>query len=1677
MKTVKICSPNRAGRHHTIPEALDKIAPQPEMKKLTCRLLQTRTRWLMSGFAAALLALALQDQRAFGQVDPTVGYIRGTVSFCFPNNPNFPASPNGPVQIFAAQGFSSGTILGTSTTTPPLPPLNPRTSTFPASTIPVNYVLIAEANPNCGCVQSPPQPGGQWVVLCAGSGQAPFAYTLSASMLRPSGDQYLFTPSPPLPVVQGDNVCNPTYDFCECPALVTIRFLDCNGNPQPLAGGFVRGFAGPGPFQALGSIPSGALQKSLLVRGGVTGYTIRVSVQVGNNPYSDQLTYEQDFTLNTTCDVEHIINFRIGRECLPCPNPPCPPCALGEIVGQVNMQTENEHDILGLGRTFMAADSGPFGNFRYDDLNVGFPSQGPFQLDNMMPSAVVNPPVSYRVYGDMFFRTGNRFEYFRTPQTSVPVPCGPTPVDLGTTFVLAPGWVRGQIKLCGPPEPPLNPSPLRFVYRYPDNNGDLIPDFGQFLYGSSRVIGSGTGTILLGSTTSASFGLAHALFDDTPGFVSPNYVGDYELVLGGLKQETTQWQANQLALRLVNGAAPYLDSEITITDNLFPPQTIVAGRAVTNDHNYCFSTVILNFTINSGTFYGPQVTGSGSHIGVDCDNNPANYGVSVNYARGTPPQSGPAANGRVVLFLPQGTYTLNPRFSAIDPVSGAVSDTPLQRINNFVVPCKAIIDGHPDLLVSLDPLPDCSTNDVMVNGTVTGAEPVGQIYYTLNGGLLQTSVAFNPPALPPFSFAIPTTHPNLLQCLNTLTVTAISSANPSKKTSITTQFFFDNTPPVLSGCNDIEVIVPPGQTTATVNYTVTATDNCDGPLPVNCVPPPDSFFPNGQTIVTCTAVDHCGNTNQCQFRITVLSLSNFTFECGMSVATCFSATGTGSGNSCILQANNPAGYVVGIIDTRDPVGNGAPLGTDNPRNWAAPMFHNENGTFANQWRATNLGEVFGIALDGQTPPNIYVAATSVYPGNPNDTFGPAGPGGIYKLSPSISTFISFSSGSGNLPDVGTVSLGNICWDQAHNQLFAADLDNGLIRRVSPVGNVGVELLPAYDHGTMGRPNASPALSSITNTSSFNNLTDAGRRVFGLQVNPVDGRLYYAVWDNGGNQIWSVGLNTDGSFITTAGANGPKLEIPGTVLNSPPQTPITDIAFSQSGKMLLGERGICSPLNFANLNTIAHTARVMEFTRVAGVWTLSTPPIQIGDIGGSHKNSAGGVDYDCNDGKYATGDALKFSGEVIYGVQILPAGVTAVAQSYLIDLNNVTVGIIDKTFIGDVEVYRCCPTCLTITNEQMNCVTNSASNQLYTYNFTITNLFTSEISYLVFHDLPAGVTVTDGTNEVIPLPNAPLQRGQGTTLNVILQDTSGVARSNLCFRVAVHNANFDECCVVSHCIEIPQCCAVFSQEVLSCKTNGSGGINYSFNLQNLSGVPVQYVYFVPIDNCFTINPQMTNFLTTPLDHGQTRPITLTLNVKSACAGRTVCFLMSMHDTNFVECCGVKHCVKLPTCPKVFVITNPTNFTVFAGPTNIAVSAGLLDTNANLRQVNFRLNASQVGVVASPPYSFVLSNVTAGTYFLEAEAVFVGGASSLSDPVFFSVTAPAPAPPRLLDPGLNGSNLRFSMQTEPGVTYHIECSDSLTPPNWQTVETTVGDGGVRTLAYPCTNTQRFYRLRVQ
>ena len=61
--------------------------------------------------------------------------------------------------------------------------------------------------------------------------------------------------------------------------------------------------------------------------------------------------------------------------------------------------------------------------------------------------------------------------------------------------------------------------------------------------------------------------------------------------------------------------------------------------------------------------------------------------------------------------------------------------------------------------------------------------------------------------------------------------------------------------------------------------------------------------------------------------------------------------------------------------------------------------------------------------------------------------------------------------------------------------------------------------------------------------------------------------------------------------------------------------------------------------------------------------------------------------------------------------------------------------------------------------------------------------------------------------------------------------------------------------------------------------------------------------------------------------------------------------------------------------------------------------------------------------------------------------------------------------------NGGNeaIAFSFASAAGQPYHVEYKGSLNVSNWQTVETIIGDGTVKSFTNDLTTTNRFFRLR--
>ena len=363
-------------------------------------------------------------------------------------------------------------------------------------------------------------------------------------------------------------------------------------------------------------------------------------------------------------------------------------------------------------------------------------------------------------------------------------------------------------------------------------------------------------------------------------------------------------------------------------------------------------------------------------------------------------------------------------------------------------------------------------------------------------------------------------------------------------------------------------------------------------------------------------IDFSGNI------ITIDFSDNCCFKCGQAVVTCYSGS-------------NPSGHVLGIKNIRDK--SIAQIGS----NWTPPV------SFAHpDWTSSVLGEVFGIAIDENY--NIYLSATIAYEtiGIPPISFGAGGGGGIYKIDASTGNVSTFAS----LPNPSGVGLGNICYDKSLSQFFVTNFEDGKIYRLSNTSNI----LSTFDPFSPDDPTTScaPQGERIWGIGTYNN-----KLYFGLCNND----LYYK--GSGLNEIYSVDLDASGAIISA-----PYLEITLPVFpgeNS--SSPVSDIAFSNDGKMLVAERGlgVCDTLAYQFSGGV-HKSRVLEYVLVGSDWTLSQE-FFIGNYG-QNRNSSGGVDYgyddfltnapppipECDNYVWATGDALRLDTQSIYGIAGIPA---------------------------------------------------------------------------------------------------------------------------------------------------------------------------------------------------------------------------------------------------------------------------------------------------------------------------------------------------------------------------------------------------------------------------------------
>ncbi len=402
--------------------------------------------------------------------------------------------------------------------------------------------------------------------------------------------------------------------------------------------------------------------------------------------------------------------------------------------------------------------------------------------------------------------------------------------------------------------------------------------------------------------------------------------------------------------------------------------------------------------------------------------------------------------------------------------------------------------------------------------------------------------------------------------------------------------------------------------------------------------------------------------------------------------------------------------------------------------------------------ASLIGQVFGVTLDNQVPPNIYVSATSAYglpivapqpdgtwthvnAAAPSAAFMPGlwggadpngGAGSIWKVDGITGAVTLFSSVAPEGRANSGAALGNLAFDGESNTLFVSDRETGLIHRLDMSGAE----IARYDHGTQARTAAGlppvafdPAVRLDITKPAFApdqpatwNYAAPERRVYGLAVR--GGRLFYGVAES--EQVWSVAFTQPGA--------PPAFGDPTWELSVPPgagPVEISKITFDDQGRMLLAERP--DPTGAFDFQALAlpGIGRVLRYQLIepqpglARTWQPVPDEYAVG-FPGELRNSNGGLalgyDYE-RDGKisrgscggflWMTGEDLRHAADPKLAEQLTRSGPPNVQglqgnpiwtvrpmnapplRSYFLDADSRFQDPTARGHMGDMEIWRAC----------------------------------------------------------------------------------------------------------------------------------------------------------------------------------------------------------------------------------------------------------------------------------------------------------------------------------------------------------------------------------------------------
>jgi hypothetical protein len=215
---------------------------------------------------------------------------------------------------------------------------------------------------------------------------------------------------------------------------------------------------------------------------------------------------------------------------------------------------------------------------------------------------------------------------------------------------------------------------------------------------------------------------------------------------------------------------------------------------------------------------------------------------------------------------------------------------------NLAAACNATTASF--TLSATDSFPQTAAATLLVNVTNSDAPSFthcpANITTSTTAGQCSQIVSFTPTATDDCSGSItpvctPASGSTFQKGTTTVTCTAKDADNQTTTCSFTVTVQ-DSQSPTINCPANITQATGASQCAATVTYSATASDLCDGSITPVCTPASGSTFQKGTTTVTCTATDTASNQSNCSFTVTVNDTIAPTIACA-NVAAQSASTG------------------------------------------------------------------------------------------------------------------------------------------------------------------------------------------------------------------------------------------------------------------------------------------------------------------------------------------------------------------------------------------------------------------------------------------------------------------------------------------------------------------------------------------------------------------------------------------------------------------------------------------------------------------------------------------------------------------------------------------------------------------------------------------------------------------